>query len=311
MERADVTDGLVSLRSPGLPGVLSTRAAIVTGGAEAGSVTFGPSGHQVQAAVVSMRRTLSDIPVTSATLFRGLQLALHHLATRTSYRTAVLAVPVADGDLLAVAAAAGFRPASTVTRTCYLTRPVPPLTYTDGVITIRRQEIEDIDAHLAGIDDDQIDWLWGPLARRGWEALTPAEQRAHNLAHLRRMRDSFGAGPKWTFSADTADAPYVTYVDCDLANDAVPAGQANVSYTTQPLFRGRGYTSRSVRLVASFLREHTGATQAHIIVDERNVASLRVARAVGAVESGRFRTRHGDAMIRHILPLRPPAGAAG
>ena len=31
-----------------------------------------------------------------------------------------------------------------------------------------------------------------------------------------------GSGPKWTFSVDTTEVPYVAYVDCDLANDRVP-----------------------------------------------------------------------------------------
>jgi RimJ/RimL family protein N-acetyltransferase len=61
-----------------------------------------------------------------------------------------------------------------------------------------------------------------------------------------------------------------------------------------------------VRLVARFLTEHTGAPRAHIIVDARNEASLRVAAAVGAVPTEQWHDDDwpgGRTLIRHILPL--------
>lgn len=172
------------------------------------------------------------------------------------------------------------------------------------MVTIRRQRADDIDRHLEAIDDEQIDWLWEPGDRQKWEALAPDQQRARNLSHLHAVHESFGTGPKWTFSADRADAPYVAYIDCDLANDHVPAGDANISYAAHPAYRGRGNVTRAVRLIAQFLRDHTGADSAHIVVDARNAASLRVAGAVQAAETERWRDQHGRTMIRHVLPLR-------
>ena len=67
----------------------------------------------------------------------------------------------------------------------------------------------------------------------------------------------------------------------------MPAGEANVSYSTHPAHRDRGVASSSVRLVARFLRDHTGARTAHLIVDRANEPSRRVARAVGATERER------------------------
>jgi hypothetical protein len=61
---------------------------------------------------------------------------------------------------------------------------------------------------------------------------------------------------------------------------------------------------RAVRLITQFLRDHTGAESAHIVVDARNAASLRVASAVQAAETERWRDQHDRTMIRHILPLR-------
>ncbi len=40
-----------------------------------------------------------------------------------------------------------------------LRRPIPPVRYTDGVVTIRRQRADDIDRHLEAIDGEQVDWL--------------------------------------------------------------------------------------------------------------------------------------------------------
>jgi len=180
---------------------------------------------------------------------------------------------------------------------------VDPVSFSDGVVTIRPLSVNDIDADLAAKDDEQIDWLWETGQRATWEAMAPREQRAHALRVLRYAQESFGPGPKWSFAVDTRDVNYVAYVDCDLANDHVPLGQANISFSAHPSFRGRGYVSRAVRLVLRFLDEHTRATEAHIIVDAQNGASLRVAHAVGASAVEEWVNEHGRTMIRHIVPL--------
>jgi RimJ/RimL family protein N-acetyltransferase len=184
---------------------------------------------------------------------------------------------------------------------------VPALT--DGVLTLRRQHPDDLEMHLAGVDEDQMRWLWEPGERDRYAAMSPEQQRAHQLRHLRASHDSFGPGPKSAFSGDLADARYVVYVDCDLANDHVPHGEANISYACRPVYRGRGYTSRAVRLVGEFLRERTDAQTAHLLVDVENVDSLRVARAVGAIEVDRFVNEYGKTLVRHVMELRtvPPS----
>ena len=296
-EPISVTDGVVSLRDGS-----SSWARIIVRGQAAGTVSIdaGPNGPGAGAAAVTWQ--LMNDPAGEHA-FRVVQLVLHHLATRTTVHTACVQLADREERSRAVASQAGFTDAGRIGQR-WLRRAVPPVTYTDGVVSIRRQRVEDIDAHLAGIDDAEIDWLWEPGSRSLWEAMTPEEQRARNLAYLRGVHDSFGSGPKWTFSADGADADYIAYVDCDLANNHVPAGQANVSYTCHPPYRGHGNVSRAVRLITRFLGEHTGVAEAHIIVDEQNAASLRVAHAVGAAETERFRNEHGRTMIRHVLLVR-------
>lgn len=141
--------------------------------------------------------------------------------------------------------------------------------------------------------------------------MTPAGRRAHQLSHLETSHDSFGPGPKWCWSVDLTDASYVAYIDCDLANDNVPVGEANISYACAPEHRGKGYTSRAVRLVCDFLRQRTSAQEAHLLVDAENVASLRVARAVGAFETESFVNEHGRTMLRHVIHLRAPWATTG
>ncbi len=174
---------------------------------------------------------------------------------------------------------------------------------TDGRLVLRRQRPDDLETHLSAIDDDQINWLWEAGDRARWEAMTPAEQRDHQARHLQEVHDTFGHGPKWSFSVDGPDAPYAVYIDCDLANERVPAGEANVSYACHPAYRGRGWTARAVELACTFLRDYTSASRAHLIVDAENLPSLAVARSVGASEIERFQDEHGRTMIRHVINI--------
>jgi RimJ/RimL family protein N-acetyltransferase len=182
------------------------------------------------------------------------------------------------------------------------------LPLTDGVVNLRRQHPDDLEMHLAAVDEEQMRWLWEPGDRELYEAMTTEQRRAHQLRHLQASYGSFGPGPKWCWSVDLVDTRYVAYVDCDLANNHVPAGEANISYVCSLEFRGRGYTSRAVRLVCDFLRQRTSAQEAHILVDMQNVASLRVAQAVGAIEVETFVNEHGRATVRHIVNLHDLAG---
>lgn len=231
---------------------------------------------------------------------RAVQLLMHHLAVDTGHRTATLLIHPRNDRSLALAARTLFRSCGALREDAFFKRPVPPLSYTDGVVTIRRQRAEDLDTAVEAMDDEQIDWLWLPGQRASWKSMSPQEQRGHALEGLRVNRDAFGTGPKWTFAVDARDADAVGYVDCDLANDHAPHGEAHISYYSHPAHRGRGYVSRAVRLIMRFLHEHTGVRRAHIIVDAGNLPSLRVAAAVGAIEAERWSTGDGRSMIRHV-----------
>ena len=234
---------------------------------------------------------------------RAVRLLMHHLAVDTRYRVATLLIHPENVRSLALARRLRFTRHGDLDGNHYWKKTVPPLSYSDGVVTIRRQQVSDIEADLEAKDEEQISWLWLPGQRERWQAMTPGQQRAHALRGLQANRDAFGTGPKWTFAVDAPDATFVGHVDCDLANDGVPHGEANISYSSRPTHRGRGYISRAVRVELLFLRDHTSATTAHIQVDTQNTASLRVARSVGATEVGRFVNPSRRTMIRFVRPV--------
>ncbi len=140
-----------------------------------------------------------------------------------------------------------------------------------------------------------------PGQREAWEAMSEAERRAHALERLQADHDEFGTGPKWTFAVDAPGAEHVASVDCDLATQHVPRGEANVSYAAHPSHRGRGHVRRAVGLVLRFLYDHTGAREAHLVVDAGNAASLGVARALGATATEQWEDGSGHTMVRHVL----------
>jgi RimJ/RimL family protein N-acetyltransferase len=225
-------------------------------------------------------------------------LLLHHLSTDPPASTATLAIDFDNHDSMAIARRAGFVRHGDLPSSTLWKKPIPSGTYSDGTVTIRPFRLDDLDRDLEAKDDEQIGWLWLPGQRESWEAMTPEEQRAHARRGIEAHLEDPRTGPKWSFVIDVGGR-YAGYVDCDLANPNVEAGEANISYSSHPDVRGKGYVSRGVRLILRFLAEHTGARTAVIGVDERNEASLRVARAVRAVETTRYVDAAGHRMVRH------------
>ena len=240
---------------------------------------------------------------------RAVQLLLHHLAITGDATVATLLIDSANDRSLALARRIGAVRQSDLDGHPYFKRSVPPLVYTDGVVTIRRRAERDLDADLQSKDDEQIDWLWRTGERASWAAMTAEQQRVHALAHLRSTIDRFGTGPRWTFSVDAAGPTgvieAVAVIDCDLANEHVPRGAANIAYAAHPSHRGNGWTTRGVRLVQQFIREHTGCRETYLVIDERNVTSLRVARSLAAMPDTRWTDDLGRTFVRHKVPDVP------
>lgn len=187
---------------------------------------------------------------------RAVKLLVHRMALEGRYRSAAVLIDRRNTASLAVAARAGFTHRREMDHNDYLVRAVPPLTYGDGVVTIRRQDPADLDS-----------------------------------------------GPKWTFAVDTVPSRYVAYVDCDLASPNAPAGEANIAYSCHPDHRGHGHVARAVRLVLRFVAEHTGAREAHLVVDRDNEPSLRVASSVATAPPDSVVDDRGRAALHFVVDL--------
>ena len=208
---------------------------------------------------------------------RAVQLLLHHLAITGHCLTATLLIDPANMRSQALAVRNRFVRQADLDGNPYYKRSVPPLTYRQGDVTIRRLVRDDLEMDLSSRDGEHIPGLWRPSEVDRWEAMTPKERRTHTLTWLTGVSDSFGTGPRWTFSIDVMDATSVGVLEVNLDSDHAPPGDANISYWLHPAFRRRGISPVAVGLALQFLRDHTGARRAHIMVDPTTTPSLTVA----------------------------------
>ena len=90
----------------------------------------------------------------------------------------------------------------------------------------------------------------------------------------RRSAATDGSGP--------VGVEIVGWVDYDTDRDWLGPHEVNVGYNVFAPYRRRGYATRAVRLLLGFLRDHTDYECADLVIDAGNIASLGVARALGA-----------------------------
>lgn len=89
-------------------------------------------------------------------------------------------------------------------------------------------------------------------------------------------------GPSFSFAIrSAADHTLAGTLDVHFGQEFVPDTHANLAYGLYPIYRGRGWATRSVLLALSFLRNHTAATHALIRTDPDNVRSATVALRAG------------------------------
>lgn len=141
----------------------------------------------------------------------------------------------------------------------------------DGTITLSPLRPDDVDAHLAGEDEQLVRWLnGGPGTREGVEAY---------VRHCREQWES--AGPLRAFGIRAgADEVLAGTVDLRFAGEGLAPGQVNVAYGLYPSWRGRGLATRAVLLASRYAADEGGA-EAVIQVEPDNPASAAVARRAG------------------------------
>jgi RimJ/RimL family protein N-acetyltransferase len=175
--------------------------------------------------------------------------------------------------------------------------PDPPLS--DGVVTLRTWTLVDVPAIAAACDDEEIArWIHqlpSPYRKR--------DAREYVLSTEAAWRDRLGA----FFAVEGASGRVVGSIamhvlDRELAN-------VEVGYWTAAPARGRGLTTRALRLLSRWAVE-AGAERVQLRADVLNGASLRVAEKAGFTREGTLRAsgfssrehRRVDYAVFSLLP---------
>jgi RimJ/RimL family protein N-acetyltransferase len=180
--------------------------------------------------------------------------------------------------------------------------PNPPLS--DGVVSLRAWTLDDVPAIAVACADPEIArWIhelpnpYGERDAREYVASTEAA-----------WRDRVGA---FFAVVDCAEGGLVGSIalhvlDPELAN-------VEVGYWTAAPARGRGLTTRALRLLSRWALDEVGAQRVQLRADLLNVASLRVAEKAGFTREGTLRasgfngrqSRRVDYAVFSLLPGEP------
>jgi len=144
---------------------------------------------------------------------------------------------------------------------------------TDGVVVLDCFTLNDVDAHLAGEDEEQ--------ARRfGWYPKRSTVETV-TAAILRWQDDWRSGGETRAFAVrEASGGTLVGGCEIRLKGDSV----AHASYWIFPLFRRRGLATRAVRLLCDFAFGNLGIERVELYVERDNAASRGVARRAGFTE---------------------------
>lgn len=187
--------------------------------------------------------------------------------------------------------------------------PIPPAFpelpaggLTDGVLTLRVPNPDDLTGFAEQEEDAQT--LAVSFA-------TEAKPRALMAALLARGELDWLVGRTAPFTlVDTASGRFAGTVHLRRQG---PPGIADLGYVVHPAFRGRGYTTRALRLVTGWAFEHAGFVRLELGAKRANVASQRAAIAAGFVFEGESpsRLRNPDGSysdeLRYALVRTDPA----
>ncbi len=155
----------------------------------------------------------------------------------------------------------------------------------DGSLQLRPPTLEDVDAWLAGEDDE--------LAR------------AFEFPRRSTRADVVGAIEAWS-EAWRSGGPVRCWAICDAATGAIAGGvelsrlddgDVNLSYFVFAPWRRRGIATRAAELALAYAATAMGARRAVLDVLDGNAASIAVARRLGAAEVG-TRPSHAGGVFR-------------
>lgn len=190
--------------------------------------------------------------------------------------------------------------------------PVPPVFpmigegLSDGVLRLRMLEQTDLPAVIEE-ENDPLVLQWAFSDR------VPAEAELAARTAVARLQWLVGPMARFTM-VDVASGQTAGSLQIRVLG---PPQIGGVGYAVLPSFRGRGFTTRALRLLASWAFERGHFARLELGAKRENVASQKAARAAGwapdGVLPGRLRNPDGSFSdeVRYGLvnpSIRPPAG---
>ncbi|HKI93467.1 MAG TPA: GNAT family N-acetyltransferase [Gaiellaceae bacterium] len=173
---------------------------------------------------------------------------------------------------------------------------VPPEELTDGTVTLRPWRDDDAPAIEACLDGDP--------EVTGWLDRIPQPYTTEDA--LAYIRGETGAPRESRFAVTGADGGVIGSIGAMWHESG---DVAEIGCWTRADARGRGATTRALRLVAAWALAH-GAARVQLRADVENVASRRVAEKVGFQQEGVLRSaywnprlgRRQDWVMYSLLP---------
>lgn len=157
--------------------------------------------------------------------------------------------------------------------------PDPPIS--DGVVTLRPWTVDDVEAIARACNEPEIArWIHqmpSPYGKRDAREYVAATQAAWDE----------GAGAFFAI-VDAAVGEPVGSIAIHVQDAAW--GNVEVGYWTAAEARGRGLTTRALRLISRWAIEQAGAERVQLRADVHNTASLRVAENAGFIREGTLRS---------------------
>jgi RimJ/RimL family protein N-acetyltransferase len=160
----------------------------------------------------------------------------------------------------------------------------------DGVVLLRLLTLDDVDEWLANEDEEHLRWF----------ELPPATSESVHAAIVRWTEswETNGSRRSWGI-CEVRDGRLAGGVELnDLGDDS-----CNLSYTVFPFARRRGIATRAANIALGYAASEMGLSRAVVQVHQDNVASLGVARRLGAVPVGTQPFAGGGSEVIHHVDL--------
>ena len=180
--------------------------------------------------------------------------------------------------------------------------PNPPLS--DGIVSLRPWTLDDVPAITAACDDVEI-------ARWIHQLPSPyreSDAREYVLSTEVAWHDRLGA---FFAVVDCSSGGVVGSIAVHVLDREL--GSLEVGYWTAAPARGRGLTTRALRVLSAWALREAGAERVQLRADVRNTASLRVAEKAGFTREGilrasGFNPREGRRIDYAVFSLLPGDG---